>query len=342
MCTCAVASAAQLRLESGVGLDTNVARVETLSASPVSDSVWLAVLDLSDAFRPRRSVRFDASYQLGAKRFAERSGEDAILQKLSGRVSWAAAGWLTAGVRLRAEDRTTRNPAQPLDRTRLVARPEVQARFAGLVAAVAAVAERHIFKPNSKLDSDGYGGDLSLTRRVGAFSASVTGSGRQRGFLGPPCELTEPEAGRSECADVGDAGRRRDEAWYGRLSLRYAGTWLARIGYTRGTNRSNFDAGNYALQALEANLTAPLPFELLVSARLYLLSIDHDHGVNVADRENRAVSFDSDARPSLTLRLERPLDERWSVVLKASTWSLPASGPDYRREMLAAGLAWSP
>ncbi len=342
VCTCAGAFAAKVRLESNVGVDTNVAKVETESAIPRSDTLLQAVLDVSDSLRPHRRVGLTASYQAGAKRFSEISGEDTLRQRLAGRLSFAPAGWLALAIGGRLEDRTTRDPEQSQDRARMLARPELQLRAAGFVASLAAVAERHVFKADHDLNADAYGSDLTLSRGFGGFSASVTGSARERTSVGPPWVITGRDDNGVAILKPLEDEQREDSAWYGRVGLRHRGTVLARVGYTYGVNESNHDRGNYTLHSFEANLTAPLPFELLASLRLYLLRINHEYGFDVADRDNEAASFGGEARSSLTLRLERPVDEHWSVVLRASSWTLPTGGPDYRRELASVGVAWVP
>ncbi len=334
------ALAAQVRLESHAGVDSNVARVETESAVPTADTVLQAVLDLADAFRPQRRVRFDASYQVGAKRFAEASGEDTVLQNLSARLTWGPQKWLVLALRGRLQDRTTRDPQQPLDRARLTARPEIQLRGLGGAASVALVAERQVFKPNHNLDSDGAGVDLTLSRAFGSFAASLTGTARARTFYGDRWVLRGRENGVALLSpEVGEA--REDDARYLRAGLRYGGAWIARVSYAYGVNDSNHAPATYTLQSFEASVTVPLPLGLVGSARLYLLSIDHALGVDVASRENEVVSFDSDARSSLTVRLQYPVSDQWAVVGRASTWSLPTSGPDYRRELATLGVSWT-
>lgn len=341
LCMASTALAAEVRLESHAGVDTNVARVETQSLAPTTDNMLQAVLDVADRFRPHRRVLFDASYQAGAKRFFEQSGEDTLLQNLGARLTWAPEKWLALALRGRVKDRTTRDPAQPLDRARLSARPEVQLRGFGGVASLAGVAERQVFKPNHDLDADGFGGDLTLSRRFGAFGASLTGSVRARDFEGDRWVRRGEEDGVVLLApQVGEA--RVDDARFLRAGLRYGGAWIARVGYTYGVNDSNHDPARYSLHSLEAAVTVPLPLGLVGSARLYILSIDHELGVDVASRENEVVSFDSDARSSLTVRLERPVGDHFAVVARGSTWSLPTSGPDYRRELATLGLSYTP
>lgn len=342
VCTCAYALAAEVRLESNVGVDTNVAKVETESAMPRSDTVLQAVLDVSESARLHQRVRLATSYQAGAKRFSEISGEDTLRQRLTGRLSFAPTGWLALALDGRLEDRATRDPEQSQDRARMLARPEVQLRAGGFTGGLAFVAERHVFKADHDLNADSYGGDATLARAFGLLSTTLTGSARTRSSAGPPWVITGHDANGVAILKPMEDEEREDSAWYVRVGAQYGGTVLARAGYTYGNNESNHDRGNYALHSFEASVTASLPFEMLASARLYLLRIDHVHGFDVADRDDEAASFDGEARSSLTLRLERPVDDHWSVVLRGSTWTLPTGGPDFRRELASLGVAWVP
>ncbi|MCA9541006.1 MAG: hypothetical protein KC620_19030, partial [Myxococcales bacterium] len=52
--------------------------------------------------------------------------------------------------------------------------------------------------------------------------------------------------------------------------------------------------------------------------------------------------LDDEGRSALTLRVERPLGERWSVVVHGGVWASPfASGPDFSRQLALAGFSYS-
>ncbi len=338
----APAAAARLRLETSAGIDTNVGRREGAATERESDAVLQLVGEAGDDFRPARAVRVDAGWLLGARAYPEHDGEDGLFQRLDGGIAWGATSWLVPRISLRLEDRVTRDPEQPRDRARLAASPGLGFRFGDFSVGVGGETERFVFKPDPDLSADGLGGHATLGYDIGGVGFGVGVGLKARHFEGEPLVSRGISVEGIPYVALGD-GRREDESRYLSASVRYGGGWLGHVAYTLAGNASNSLGSSFVSQGVEASATFALPWTLILSGRVALQRLVYDEPQFVAldaSREAEGTEVGGESRSSVTIRLERPVGDSFSVVANGGTWFSPfGSGPEYARSTVALGVS---
>lgn len=328
------AASAGVRLESGVGVDSNVRRIE--SGPGESDLVYRLVLDAEGAFRPSRRTRLGLGYQAGARHFQEIDTEDALFQRFAGTFTAIPTDTLALGFTLSANDRTTRAPSQPRDYTRLGAGPRVDLRLGDWILGARGQAEQLFFKPDEAFSATGLGGDLSLTYRGDDWSAGALAGLLARRFEGDrQIRVGETDAGP---VVLPAEGRREDTAWRASVSARYVGSWLGEAQYGVVRNASNSYGGTFTRHQVSLSATSQAPLGVVASAKVGLQRDAYDDPQYVAT----GGRIEDEGRSSVSLRLERPIVEAWSVVATGGWWFSPSgASPEYSRTSAILGLAFN-
>ena len=338
-----VAQAAGVRVQAGAGYDTNVERREGSVHQRQADVLTQLVAELEGAVRPARRVRLAASYVGGVRTYTELHGEDALYQRVRAQLRWGAVRWLHPTLEAFVEDRLTRDPVQPRDRSRITARPGLALVFGETSVMAGVEVDRFLFKPDPVYSADGLGPQLSVRHDFGGIDASLRLERLDRTFDGPPLVQTGETEGIPQLAR--GSGDREDTSWAAGVSCGYHGAWLARLNLLAQRNDSNSDGSSYSSLRLEGTFTLPLPGALILSGRLALQRLDFDEPLVVALDESRTIEGDAgivegENRTALTARLERPFGDHVSLVLDAGAWFSPfGGGPEYGRQTLALGLA---
>ena len=328
---------ARLRVESAAGYDSNVERVEEVPGDAAEDArtdgVLRVVLDAAEAARAGRWI-LQAQYHGGLRRFLDSTGEDAILQGLSVGATHVGEA-ISLGTFGRARARTTRDPARPRDHVHLEGGPLVAARLGDFTATTRARAERLLYPPDRRYAYNGIGGDLDLAWGTGPWAVSTRGGLAWHRFDGPR-EARVGFHGVPLVAAV-PGTHREDRALSAGLSASWTGPVLITAGYSLYANASDSFGAPQTRHAARVSLDAALPGGILASVRLELQRVMYDDPQYVA-----ADAFvEDEGRSSLLVRLERPLDDTWSVVAHGGAWASPfGSGPTYDRRMALLGVAW--
>lgn len=323
----------RLRLESGAGFDTNLTRAE--GQSPRREgSVGRLVLDLEHDGRLGR-VRHDLTWQGGAKHFFDRPTEDVVFQRLSGHVSVRATDWLSPGVRVSLQDRTSRDPERPRDYTRIAAGPTLDLSLGVFSLGANLEGERLVFKPDARFDANALGAGVYVGTRLGDLAAlTLRGGFTARRFDGARA-LDGGETGPYD----DPAGLKRDDAvWSTGLTLRGLGSWLWSLEYSLADNRSNSFNGSFVRHEVGASATLALPLDLLGSLKASVQRLTYADAIALSPLE----VLSDENRSSVSGRLEYPFDDHWSAVLSGGAWFSPfGTGAPFTRYTAVLGLAFN-
>lgn len=320
-----------VRLETGADYDSNATREE---AGGPADAVWRGVAELRGAVPFGRGGRVTGGWHGGGKLHVDATGEDVLHQKADASVQQglgsAMALRLDAGVR----DRTTRAPVQSLDHTRLSAGPGLDVRLGELRLGARGLYDRTIFKDDRDLDADAYGGHALIGYGTGPWSTSLSGTFLRRDFDGiAQVVIGHDPAGLPILAD--DASRRRrDRHLRAALEGQYGGDFLLSGEAAWERTDSNSVGGGLRRGVLRLQATTTLPAQLVLTAGATLQHIAYDDAQHVSE----TALIEDEGRQAVSLRLERPLDDTWSVLVHGGLWFSPeASRGQYARTV--AGLA---
>lgn len=317
-----------------MGVDTNVRRVE--GDSRQSDMVYRLVLDADGAFRPSRRTALRLGYQAGAQHFAETSAEDGLYQRFNGGLTVLAASSFAVGLTASANDRTTRDPAQPQDYTRLSGGPRLDLRLGHWALGVHGLGERLFFKPNPDFNATGLGATLSVGYRLDSWRFGVIGGVLARDFEG--LRTIRIGTGAEGPILVAGEGRREDTSWRAGANARYLGGWLGELEYVAIRNESNTYGGTFTRHQVKLSGTTEIPLGVVLSGKVGLQrdSYEDPQFIDIGGR------IEDEGRSSLSVRLERPFSEAWSAVVTGGWWFSPSgAGPEYTRQNLIAGVAFN-
>lgn len=321
----------RLRLESALGVDTNITRSEgdVRRSGPVARGV----LDVAQAIRAD-ALRLGVNYQAGGRKFIDNAGEDGLFQRLSGQVGVAAASHLHVVISGQVLDRTTRDPLLPRDYTRVGGGPTLATRLGAVQLSLGAQFDRLVFKPDGDFSATGAQGTFGLALRHRAVQLDLRAGAGQRLFDG----RARVSTGVSNDGPIIEAGaeRRVDQSLNAGLGLRYEGDLLARLDYAHLSNSSSSFGGGFTRQLLRGSLTSALSAAWVVSLRLDVQRVAYDDPQFIS----RKAFIDDENRSSAVLRLEHPLVDQFSLVGHLGAWFSPfGDGPEYARYTALAGLA---
>lgn len=322
------------RVEAVAGYDSNLTRAEgeRRGGGPLSR----VVLDLGDSVRPAGGWLLSGRYHGGARRqlgqaaipcrdgAMDPTGEDALFHHLEGGLAGRLAGRLTLGARLDVRDRTTRAACHPRDFTHARISAPLGWSSGDWSARLAGVGERFHYKPDARFDAVSAGGQLTGQWSPGRWALSVSGEWLDRRYRG-----------RADDAPADQVVRVSG-------GVRYGGEALLSARYGFSVNDSTRETGGYALHVVDLTGTVPLPARLLLSGRVSLVRILYDRpqligGSAVVDEQ----LLQDEGRSAVTLRLERPLTARWSVVAHGGWWGSPfETGPTYGRWLALGGIGY--
>lgn len=308
-----------LRLEATAGYDSNATRSEGDLTTGASAARLVA--DLAAADRLGRDWRVDGAWHGGGVHFfdAARQSEDAVFQRLDAALRGRLTRELTLGATVDLRDRTTRDPRHPRDFTLIRGAAPLGYRLGGVGLELAPVGERFHYKPSARYDATSVGGRARVSWSPGAWQLSTHGELLWRDYRG------------------GDEGRASDQLRRIGAGVRYTGTWLWSAAYGFSDNDSTRLEGGYDRHAVTLTATAPLPGALLLSGRVSLVRILHAEAQLLPDGQ----TLEDEGRSAITLRLERPVTERWSLVAHGGWWGSPfATGPEYERWLGLLGVSY--
>lgn len=328
------AEGAEIRLESGADLDTNAAREEYRETS---DGLVRAVADLAATTPFGQGGRLQVNWQGGGKKYFTLSGEDVLHQRAELSLSQAVAQILSLRLDAAARDRTSRAPVSSQDHTRVQGGPGLDVQLGDLTLGLRGGYERFVFKPDPDFDSDAASGTALAAYGFDALTLQLTGTMAHRRFTGTPLTTSGHDAyGKPIFAEA--EGRRRAED-YLRIGAgaQYGDTWLLAIDAAYETNTSNSVGATYDRQSVRVQGTVPLPWELLLTAALALQWFQYPDRIYLSN----TLFIEDEGRSAVTLRVERPLDDDWSLVGSGGGWFKPGgTGPDYRRVVAGLGVAY--
>jgi hypothetical protein len=339
--------AGHLRLESGFGIDTNIAHVEESPDAPedvelsdpvaaTPDTLVRVVLDAGHAARLGRwSIRGD--YHGGAKRFSNESGEDALFQHLGGSLDFRVSPWLALGAGARLRDRSTRDSIQPRDFLHVDVGPRATLALLRARLTIGVHGRRLVYAPDGRSSYTGLAATAALRRGFGAWSIGLHGGLEDREFVGDRFERGGQDGARIAIRTPVPGSPRQDRVSRLGTSVEYYGPLMVRADLSVWRNDSNSFGLGLTRYVLRLDLSAPLPLGLLASARGSLQELRYDERQPISP----TVDLADESRPSVTLRLERPITDHWSAVAHLGTWfSFVGAGPHYDRQLAVLGVAW--
>ena len=322
----------RLRLESALGVDTNITRSE--GDLRRSGPVARGVVDLTQALRVD-ALRLGVNYQAGGRKFIDNPGEDGLFQRLVGRVGVAVARGWQVGLLGQVQDRTTRNPLQPRDYTRVGGGPSLSTQLGPVQLSLGTHFERLVFKPEGDFSATGAQGTVSLAFQHRAFQLNGRFGAGQRLFDGRERINTGVSADGTPIIEPG-TGRRTDQSLTSGLGMRYQGDLLARLEYAHLVNVSTSFGGGFTRQLLRGSLTSALSAAWVLSVRLDIQRVAYDDPQFIS----RNAFIDDENRSSAVVRLEHPLVDEFSLVGHLGAWFSPfGDGPEYARYTGLVGLA---
>lgn len=321
-----------LRLESSAGIDSNVTRAEQ-SGQGHSAAMARLVVDLEHSGR-HGAFAHNITWQGGAQHFFGYDGEDVISQRLSSQLQ----GWIgrTAALGLRAslQDRSTHDPLQPRDYTRVAVGPSLDLRFGALQISAQWEAERLIFKPDARFDADAMGGWLAFDLGLPAqLALNLRGGYYRREFSG--VRMVDSQVIGAIEDPFGH--RRRDDLWSASLGLRGLGEWLWSVEYRWIDNQSNALNGAFRRHDLSAQLSKNLPLGFVLSLRSSMQFLSYTDAFALSPLE----LISDESRSSVSGRVEYGLDDQWALVLSGGVWfSAFGSDTDFTRLLGLFGVAY--
>ncbi len=310
----------------GIDLDSNTRRADAQQQS--GDGLTRLLLDGSVSHDIGEAVEVQGQWLQGASVHRRDRGHDNWITDVEvGLRIQQGAWWL--GPRAGWKDRSERDPDWPRDYTRSVGglRGGWQAQRGQVWLEGQATALD--YKPNRDADfwgpSLGAGATLhwsdnwqlmgSLRSRWRRFDTSAIAVGDQ-GVE----ELESPRRDRFESASIG---------------LLYRGPLVGQITYRYGRNRSNSFGQAMGRHAIEGRLTAPLPMDTFLSARLELQRARYEDEVRVDD----TFYIDEDNRNTLVTALRRPIrDDLWWEVRYSRYRQVFGADQTYHRQILGVAL----
>jgi hypothetical protein len=323
-----------VRLEAGADYDSNTTREE---AGGPADGVWRGVAEVRGTLPFGHGARLVGGWHGGGKLHLEAPGEDVLHQKGDGAVQQSlgrvvALRW-EAGVR----DRTTRAPVQSLDHTRLSTGPGVDVRLGAVRLGARGLYDRTVFKNDRDLDADGIGGHALVGYGESAWSANLTAMLMRRDFQGPVLAVIGHDSNGVPILEAETDRRRRDRHHRIALDGQYSGDFLLSGEAAWERTTSNSVGGGLSRGVLRVQATTTLPAELVLTAGATLQRLAYDDAQHVSETE----LIEDEGRQAVSLRLERPLDEAWSIVAQGGLWFSPeASRGRYSRTVAGLGVSY--
>ena len=323
----------RLRLETGLGVDTNITRSEgdVRKSGPMARGV----VDVSQAAQAD-ALRLGITYQAGARKFLDNPEEDGLFQRLSGQVGVALARPLQIALSGQVQDRTTRDALQPRDYTRVGGGPTLAYQLGAVQLSLGAQFDRLVFKPDADFSATGAQGNLGVgVRRRSWLLDARLGVGRRQfdGLERIQTGVSNPD--NTPIVEEGTA-RRADESLTAGLGLSYQGDLLARLDYAHMINASSSFGGGFTRQLLRGSLTSTLSAAWVLSLRLDVQRVAYDDPQFIS----RKAFIDDENRSSVVTRLEHPIFDEFSVVGHLGAWFSPfGDGPEYARYTALLGLA---
>jgi hypothetical protein len=324
--------ALRLRVETAMGIDTNITRSE--GTAPKSGPVARAVLDVAQSLK-LKGTQLAVNYQAGGRAFLDNTEEDGLFQRLTGQTLTRVARRLIVGINGQVQNRTTRDPLQSRDHTRVGAGPMLATRLGPVGLTVNGQAGRLIFKPDDDFSANALTGSVTANWRSGRWVITGRGGATQRSFDGNLRERNGTAPGGDPLIGLGTT-RRSDTTFSGGLGLRFRGERLFRLEYAVAANQSNSYGGSFVRHLLRGSMTTALPLNFALSARFDVQRVVYDEPQFIA----RFDFIEDESRSSAVVRLERPLVDPLSLVVQAGTWFSPfGDGPAYSRQTMLFGLA---
>jgi hypothetical protein len=323
-----------VRLEAGADYDSNTTREE---AGGPEDAVWRGVADLRGALPVGSGGRLSAGWHGGGKLHAAAPGEDVLHQKADASLQQS----LTAAVALRwdagVRDRTTRAPVQSLDHTRLSTGPGADVRLGDVRLGARGLYDRTIFKDDRALDADAYGGHAQVGYGTALWSASLAGTLLRRDFEGAASVVIGHDPSGVPILGVRADRQRRDAHRRASLEAQYGGDFLLSGEAAWERTDSNSVGGGLSRGVLRLQATTSMPAQLLLTAGATLQHIAYDDAQHISE----TALIEDEGRQAVSLRLERPLDDAWSIVAHGGFWfSAEASRGQYRRTVAGLGIGY--
>ena len=312
---------AEVRVETAMGVDSNVRRTES-EPSRVDGFVRL-ILAADGRTRISRTCRLSARYHGGARHFSTERNEDTVVQRADAQVGCRMQG-AQLGVSGYVRDRFTRAAAYPRDFSHAAIQLPIRLPLSDLELSIVPSIGRFHFKPDGRYSAMEAGARLTLGWRTGRWQMAMDGGYTQRRFTAP------------NITDEGGASQRVDDRLRIGGRIRYVGRFVGEVSGGFVENDSPIRRGGYRRQDVALSVTTVLGQGVLASTKLTVIRILHDQAQRLPDD----LLLDDEGRTALTLRLEKPLDAGWSLVMHGGYWTSPFdTGPEYERVQGIVGLS---
>lgn len=324
----------RLNLKLGLESDSNPSREE--GPNPRGDVLTRYFLKASYAAAVQPGQRASARLLSGGKLFERVDREDALLNQVD--LSYTALPlwsleqrWLSLWARAGFKDRTERGSQR--DYLRMASAAGLGGRWSWLNLSAGVGYGLFHYKPDGRLSSQG----LTLEAQASAswsddWLLALSWSQAQRGFAAP--RFVQRASGDVVAQEERP---RQDEVTAASASVTWRGPVILGLSATLLENQSNSYGQALRRYGGTLLLTAPLPWEIFVSARLGLLRTFFADRIFIIDD---TLSINEENRNTLVIEVERPL---WGALGLSASYSLytqefGASDADYLRQLLFAGV----
>lgn len=320
-----------LRLTGRLSLDSNPLRdfSDAQSPSPQPDAV-LSLLAVGEGSLTGERAQLVGRYELGGRKFLDRSEEDLLVQAAAAEGSVALGARWGLGVEGRVKDRRGGSRAYSDLGANAFAEyaPDVR-----LALRVRAGAHRFVYRPAPQANFGGpelgVQGRYRLNRRHALTAFGEYGARDYR-------VQATPYPGREDTAPV----RREDSSLTVGMGYTYRGPLALGLTYTYQELSSNSRGETVLRHRLSGSAGVRLPWRLTLLAQGAAGLNSYPDGIFLSP-EILLVEED-EAQNSLSLKLARPVSGHLDVELSYALYGtrLPQNGLSYFRQVAGLGLTW--
>lgn len=326
------------RVSAGVEYDDNVLRTTLTDAPPRSDGLsrYFASVDVG-----HRHDALTTMIQLrqGGKLFWAERDADALLTQATLAARYKLDDVWSLGATLDIKDRTER--LSVLDYTRGGATMELSAAWQRLELSAGGGWRMFAFKPSPSASTDGLAAQASARLSiVEGVSAQAAYGLTLRDFTTGRFVRDMPRPGEQQdrLRLLQDSAPRRDQFHSVSIGAQWQGPVVLELTYQYANNKSNSYGQGLQRHSGDVTLTAPLVWELYLSANVGLQRTLYDDPVLV----DANFQVDEENRNQAVLALQRPLGELWDVELRYSLFGQEfGGGGDYGRQTLMFALGFT-
>jgi hypothetical protein len=324
-----------VRVSAGLEYDDNVLRTTLADTAPRPDGLsrYFASVDLAHR---QGQVGTLLQVRQGGKLFWSEHEADALLTQVTLQTRYRFDETWSVGGTLDAKDRTERRSI--LDYTRGGATLDVAGAWRHLELSVGGGWRTFIYKPNPSASSQGLAAQVAArVLFTDAWSLQLGYGLTQRAFTTRRFvsdEDADPDAIRLRQTEA----LRRDSFHSVNAALQWQGPLVIELAYQYSDNQSNSYGQGLKRHAADITLTAPLFWELFLSANLGLQRTLYDDAVLV----DANFRVDEENRNQAVVALQLPFLDGWDAELRYSLFAQEfGAGGDYGRQTLMFALGYT-